>query len=114
VSEWYVHLLNTITGKRIAVLGFAFKKNTGGHSGITAALKTFPGENAKVSIYNPRASEKQYGAALPPAPQPGQQLVRAQQRVTIHKTARKPASKPKAMSSQPIGTSSRKGLDCIK
>lgn len=54
-------LFNTITGKKIAVLGFAFKKDTGDtrESPAATVCKHFLEESAKVSIYDPKVPEKQ-------------------------------------------------------
>lgn len=54
-------LFNTITNKRIAVLGFAFKKNTGDTraSPAISLVKSFRSENAKISIYDPKVPEAQ-------------------------------------------------------
>ncbi|KDN52494.1 nucleotide sugar dehydrogenase [Tilletiaria anomala UBC 951] len=54
-------LFSTITNKKIAVLGFAFKKDTG-DTRETAAIslcKDFRSENALVSIYDPKVPEAQ-------------------------------------------------------
>jgi UDPglucose 6-dehydrogenase len=54
-------LFNTITNKKIAVLGFAFKKDTG-DTRETAAItlcKSFRSENALISIYDPKVPEAQ-------------------------------------------------------
>lgn len=54
-------LFNTITGKKIAVLGFAFKKDTGDtrESAAITIVKHFRAENAKVAIYDPKVPETQ-------------------------------------------------------
>ncbi|KAM0747482.1 UDP-glucose dehydrogenase [Meredithblackwellia eburnea MCA 4105] len=54
-------LFNTITNKKIAVLGFAFKKDTGDtrESPAITICKHFRAENAKVSIYDPKVPEHQ-------------------------------------------------------
>lgn len=54
-------LFSTITNKKIAVLGFAFKKDTG-DTRETAAIsicKAFRNENAHISIYDPKVSPEQ-------------------------------------------------------
>lgn len=54
-------LFNTISNKKIAVLGFAFKKDTG-DTRETAAIsicKAFRNENAQISIYDPKVSREQ-------------------------------------------------------
>ncbi|KAF8352014.1 UDP-glucose dehydrogenase [Amanita rubescens] len=51
-------LFNTITGKHIAVLGFAFKADTGDtrESAAISLIKDFQAEKALVNIYDPKAS----------------------------------------------------------
>lgn len=58
---FFFQLFNTITNKRIAVLGFAFKKNTGDTraSPAISLVKSFRSENAKISIYDPKVPEAQ-------------------------------------------------------
>ena len=49
-------MFNTISGKKIAILGFAFKKDTG-DTRETPALdvcKGLLGDNARLSIYDPK------------------------------------------------------------
>lgn len=77
-------MFNTITNKKLAVLGFAFKKDTGDTRETPSATvcRLFRQENAKISIYDPKVSEKQIfldltepgvvddaatGASLPPS-----------------------------------------------
>ncbi|GAA5897050.1 hypothetical protein JCM8208_006154 [Rhodotorula glutinis] len=54
-------MFNTITNKKLAVLGFAFKKDTGDTRETPSATvcRFFRQENAKISIYDPKVSEKQ-------------------------------------------------------
>lgn len=54
-------LFNTLTGKRIAVLGFAFKKDTGDtrESPAITLVNYFRAERANVSIYDPKVEESQ-------------------------------------------------------
>lgn len=54
-------LFNTLTGKKIAVLGFAFKKNTGDtrESPAIALVNYFLAERANVSIYDPKVEDSQ-------------------------------------------------------
>ncbi|KAI9209152.1 UDP-glucose/GDP-mannose dehydrogenase family, NAD binding domain-containing protein [Polychytrium aggregatum] len=54
-------LFNTITNKKIAVLGFAFKKNTGDtrESAAISLIKYFIQENANIHIYDPKVSVEQ-------------------------------------------------------
>lgn len=51
-------MFNTISGKKIAILGFAFKKDTG-DTRETPALdvcKGLLGDNARLSIFDPKVS----------------------------------------------------------
>ncbi|CAO3645714.1 unnamed protein product [Cunninghamella blakesleeana] len=54
-------LFNTITNKKIAVLGFAFKKDTGDtrESAAITLIKDFIQENARVAIYDPKVEHEQ-------------------------------------------------------
>lgn len=54
-------LFNTVAGKRIAILGFAFKKNTGDTRETAAVFvaKHLLSEHAKLTIYDPQVSEGQ-------------------------------------------------------
>ncbi|KAG2073903.1 nucleotide sugar dehydrogenase [Suillus decipiens] len=54
-------LFNTITGKRIAVLGFAFKADTGDtrESAAITLIRDFQQERALVNIYDPQVESKQ-------------------------------------------------------
>lgn len=54
-------LFNTLTGKKIAILGFAFKKDTGDtrESPAITLVKYFRAEKARVSIYDPKVEESQ-------------------------------------------------------
>ncbi|CEQ42448.1 SPOSA6832_04265 [Sporobolomyces salmonicolor] len=54
-------MFNTITNKKLAVLGFAFKKDTGDTRETPSATvcRFFRQESAKVSIYDPKVPEKQ-------------------------------------------------------
>lgn len=49
-------MFNTITGKRIAILGFAFKKDTGDTRESAAAyvMKDLLEERAMLSVYDPQ------------------------------------------------------------
>ncbi|KAL6983377.1 UDP-glucose 6-dehydrogenase 5 [Sarracenia purpurea var. burkii] len=54
-------MFNTVSGKKIAILGFAFKKDTG-DTRETAAIdvcKGLLGDKAELSIYDPQVSEDQ-------------------------------------------------------
>lgn len=54
-------LFNTLTGKKVAILGFAFKKDTGDtrESPAITLCKYLRHERANVSIYDPQVSESQ-------------------------------------------------------
>ncbi|KAH6562973.1 hypothetical protein BASA50_006091 [Batrachochytrium salamandrivorans] len=54
-------LFNTITNKKIAIFGFAFKKDTGDtrESAAITLIKYFLRENANVCIYDPQVGEEQ-------------------------------------------------------
>ncbi|ORX87167.1 nucleotide sugar dehydrogenase [Basidiobolus meristosporus CBS 931.73] len=54
-------LFNTITNKKIAILGFAFKKDTGDtrESAAITLIKDFIQENANISIYDPKVEHSQ-------------------------------------------------------
>jgi UDPglucose 6-dehydrogenase len=49
-------MFNTITGKKIAIFGFAFKKDTGDTRETSAAyvMKDLLAENAVLSVYDPQ------------------------------------------------------------
>lgn len=54
-------LYNTVMGKRIAILGFAYKKNTGDtrESAAIAIVNALVNERADVTIYDPRVRDEQ-------------------------------------------------------
>ncbi|GAB2252890.1 hypothetical protein Droror1_Dr00005737 [Drosera rotundifolia] len=54
-------MFNTVSGKKIAVLGFAFKKDTGDTRDTPAidVCKGLIGDNAQLSIYDPQVLEDQ-------------------------------------------------------
>jgi UDPglucose 6-dehydrogenase len=54
-------LFNSLTGKKIALFGFAFKKNTGDtrESAAIKLVKTFLLEGGTVDIYDPKVTEAQ-------------------------------------------------------
>ncbi|KAK9116540.1 hypothetical protein Sjap_015487 [Stephania japonica] len=54
-------MFNTVSGKKIAVLGFAFKKDTGDTRETPAidVCKGLLGDNARLSIYDPQVNEDQ-------------------------------------------------------
>ncbi|KZP12928.1 nucleotide sugar dehydrogenase [Athelia psychrophila] len=81
-------LFNTITGKRIAVLGFAFKADTGDtrESAAITLIRNFQAERAKINVYDPQVSESQIWMDLQEAsPHLTLEAIKAQ--VTIHKSA---------------------------
>lgn len=51
-------LFNTVTGKKITIFGFAFKKDTGDTRASPAiyVAKTLLDEGAKLNIYDPKVS----------------------------------------------------------
>jgi len=53
-------LFNTVTGKKITMFGFAFKKDTGDtrESPAIHVAKTLLDEGAKLNIYDPKVSWK--------------------------------------------------------
>lgn len=55
------HLFNSLTRKKIALYGFAFKKDTGDtrESAAIKLVKTFLLEGGKVEIYDPKVTEDQ-------------------------------------------------------
>jgi UDPglucose 6-dehydrogenase len=81
-------LFNTITGKRIAVLGFAFKADTGDtrESAAISLIRDFQAERAYVNIYDPKVEHKQIWADLAEA-NPLTPLESIQQQVTICSSA---------------------------
>ncbi|KAG5369100.1 UDP-glucose 6-dehydrogenase [Yarrowia sp. C11] len=81
-------LFNTLTGKKIALFGFAFKKDTGDtrESAAIALAKNFVQEQCEVSIYDPKVEEQQIWLDLS---EPGvdSSLAEAKKYVTIAKDA---------------------------
>ena len=59
-------LFNTITNKKVAVLGFAFKKDTGDtrESPAITVVTNFFSENAFVRIYDPKVTSNQINMDL--------------------------------------------------
>ena len=59
-------LFNNLTGKKIAVLGFAFKKDTSDtrESPAITFVSNFVAEGAQVAIYDPRVKEEQISKDL--------------------------------------------------
>ncbi|KAF4613274.1 hypothetical protein D9613_011019 [Agrocybe pediades] len=81
-------LFNTITGKRIAVLGFAFKADTGDtrESAAITLIKDFQSEKALVNVYDPQVSEEQIWLDLQEA-SPLVPLDAIKKQVTVSKSA---------------------------
>ena len=54
-------MFNSVTGKKIAILGFAFKKNTGDTRETAAAYvaKYLLDERARLSVYDPKVVEEE-------------------------------------------------------
>jgi len=91
-------LFNTITNKNIAVLGFAFKADTGDtrESAAITLIRDFLSERAHVTIYDPQVEESQIwfdlAEALPDVP-----LEQIKKQVTIAKTALSAAQNSEAV-----------------
>ncbi|CAE6412652.1 unnamed protein product [Rhizoctonia solani] len=81
-------LFNTITGKRIAVLGFAFKADTGDtrESAAITLITDFLQENAFVNVYDPQVEQAQIWQDLQEA-NPAKPLDKIQKQVTISPSA---------------------------
>jgi len=81
-------LFNTITGKKIAVLGFAFKADTGDtrESAAITLIKNFQAERALVTIYDPQVSQPQIWSDLMEA-SPGVPLDSIKRQVSIASSA---------------------------
>ncbi|EMD37140.1 UDP-glucose/GDP-mannose dehydrogenase [Gelatoporia subvermispora B] len=81
-------LFNTITGKHIAVLGFAFKADTGDtrESAAITLIRDFLTERAYVTIYDPQVEESQIWLDLAEA-MPGVPLENIKKQVTIASSA---------------------------
>merc|ERR1711916_277269 len=54
-------MFNTVTGKKIAIFGFAFKKDTGDTRETAAAfvMKDLLAEQAQMSVYDPKVTREQ-------------------------------------------------------
>jgi UDPglucose 6-dehydrogenase len=81
-------LFNTITGKRIAVLGFAFKADTGDtrESAAITLIRDFQAEKALINIYDPQVDHAQIWTDLAEAtPQTPLEAIKKQ--VTISSSA---------------------------
>ena len=59
-------MFNTVSGKKIAILGFAFKKDTGDTRETPAidVCKALLGDRARLSIYDPQVTEDQISRDL--------------------------------------------------
>jgi UDPglucose 6-dehydrogenase len=81
-------LFNTITNKKITVLGFAFKADTGDtrESAAITLIKNFLDERARVQIYDPKVSEAQIWLDLQEA-MPTTPLENIKKSVTIFHSA---------------------------
>ncbi|KZT59278.1 nucleotide sugar dehydrogenase [Calocera cornea HHB12733] len=81
-------LFNTITGKKIAVLGFAFKADTGDtrESAAITLIKNFQAERALVTIYDPQVLHTQIWSDLMEA-SPGVPLETIKRQVSIANSA---------------------------
>ncbi|KAK7018511.1 UDP-glucose dehydrogenase [Favolaschia claudopus] len=81
-------LFNTITGKRIAVLGFAFKADTGDtrESAAITLIRDFQSERAFVNVYDPQVVEEQIWLDLSEA-SPASPLENIKKQVKICKSA---------------------------
>jgi UDPglucose 6-dehydrogenase len=81
-------LFNTLTGKKVAMLGFAFKKDTGDtrESPAITLCKYLRAERANVAIYDPKVAESQVWMDLT---EPGisDDLVDLQKQVSIANSA---------------------------
>ncbi|PLW47140.1 hypothetical protein PCASD_02377 [Puccinia coronata f. sp. avenae] len=87
-SKVVKELFNTIRGKKISVLGFAFKKDTGDTrcSASITLIKQFRDEGAQISIYDPKVKEHQYWLDLVNPQVPGDDEA-ARKQITICKSA---------------------------
>jgi len=91
-------LFNTITGKRIAVLGFAFKADTGDtrESAAITLIKHFQAERAFVSVYDPQVAHSQIWQDLQEA-SPLLTLPEIQKQVSIASSAVEACNKAEAV-----------------
>ncbi|KZS96813.1 nucleotide sugar dehydrogenase [Sistotremastrum niveocremeum HHB9708] len=91
-------LFNTITGKKIAVLGFAFKADTGDtrESAAITLIKNFQAEKAFVTIYDPQVPHAQIWEDLKEA-SPHLTLEQIQKQVTITSSAVEACNKAEAV-----------------
>ncbi|KAI0037049.1 UDP-glucose/GDP-mannose dehydrogenase [Vararia minispora EC-137] len=91
-------LFNTITNKTIAVLGFAFKADTGDtrESPAIALVRSFLLESAKVTIYDPKVPHEQIWLDLSET-LPDWPIEKIQKSVTIAPSALEAAKKSEAI-----------------
>ncbi|KAM3394837.1 hypothetical protein P3S68_003840 [Capsicum galapagoense] len=61
VNRVVASMLNTVSGKKVAILGFTFKKDTGDTRETPAidVCKGLLGDKSKLSIYDPKVNEDQ-------------------------------------------------------
>lgn len=80
-------LFNTVTNKRIAIFGFAFKKDTGDtrESASIDVCKYLMEEGAKVAIYDPKVDEAQIYMDLIPVGADDKQAARLKSLIHICK-----------------------------
>jgi len=92
-------LFNTITDKKICILGFAFKKNTGDtrESAAIYIAKHLMDEGAKISIYDPKVTEQQVRMELSQSCISPEQPDRIDRLVTCHTDAYSAASNAHAV-----------------
>merc|ERR1712106_1030977 len=92
-------LFNTITDKKICLLGFAFKKNTGDtrESAAIYIAKHLMDEGAKISIYDPKVTEQQVRMELSQSCISPEQPDRIDRLVTCHTDAYSAASNAHAV-----------------
>ncbi|KAH0543311.1 hypothetical protein FGG08_002374 [Glutinoglossum americanum] len=76
-------LFDTLTGKKITILGFSYKKDTGDTRETPAVtlVRNIFAEKCKISIYDPKASEQQIWLQLA---EDGGKLEKLKSRITIH------------------------------
>jgi len=91
-------LFNTITGKRIAVLGFAFKADTGDtrESASITLIRDFIAEKALVTIFDPKVEESQIWLDLQEA-MPLVPIEQIKKQVTLASTALEACTKADAI-----------------
>lgn len=80
-------LFSTVTNKKLAVLGFAFKKDTGDtrESASINLIHNFLAENANVSVYDPQVEESQIWMDL--AERKGTDIAAYKKKITVAPSA---------------------------